>query len=439
MSERLLVFTRYPEPSKGKTRLIPVLGPEGASQLQREMTQHVFGWAKTFATSRPLRVEVRFEGGGEDLMRQAFGDDLVYRRQDVGDLGQRMRAAFEAAFRAGDNRVVLIGTDCPELDGKVVQTAFDRLGENDVVLGPANDSGYYLIGLRRLIPALFDSIPWGTADVLQTTLAVAKAAGLSVTLLSQLSDVDRPEDIAAWNRVKSRSPCISIIIPTLNEATCLGRTLESLRDAAYVEKIVVDAGSRDGTPKIAETHGCRVLTAPQGKAKQMNAGAAVATGSVLLFLHADTLLPQGLERHVHATLARPGVVAGAFRLSIEDARGSLRLIEWAANLRARWLQMPYGDQAIFVTAETFRAIGGFPDLPIMEDFEMVRRLRRCGRIAIADASVTTSARRWNAVGPLRTTWINQMIVLGYYLGVPPQRLTRWYGRRRDRHERCSIE
>ena len=329
---------------------------------------------------------------------------------------------------------MLIGTDCPELDGRLVQAALDRLGGNDLVLGPATDGGYYLIGLRSPTPALFGGIPWGTGEVLRSTLSVAETAGLSVALLPRLSDVDCPEDRAVWSRVKDRrlasdaSHRISIIIPTLNEAACLGQTLGALRGAACLETIVVDAGSRDGTPEIAQAHSCRVLTAPSGRAGQMNDGAAVATGSVLLFLHADTLLPQDFERHIHATLAGPGVAAGAFRLSIENAQSVLRAIQWAANLRARWLQMPYGDQAIFLSAETFRAIGGFPDLPIMEDFELVRRLRRRGQIAVANASVTTSARRWNALGPLRTTWINQMVVVGYHLGVAPERLARWYCR-----------
>ena len=439
MNERLIVFTRYPEPGKSKTRLTPVLGLEGAAQLQREMTGYVLGWAKVLGQSRPIPVEVCFEGGDESLMRQTFGEDLTYLRQAAGDLGQRMRAAFESAFQSGSHRVVLIGTDCPDLDGGLVGAALDRLTESDLVLGPATDGGYYLIGLRGPAPTLFDGIPWGTGKVLEATIRVAEATGLSVTLLPRLSDVDCAEDLALWNRAKDRhaSRRISIIIPTLNEAAYLGRTLEPLRDAAGVETIVVDAGSHDGTPQIAEARGCRVLTAPPGRAAQMNAGAAAATGSAVLFLHADTRLPQGFQQHIHATLARPGVVAGAFRLAIAgtmyswSARGALRLIQWAANLRARWLQMPYGDQAIFLTAETFRALGGFPDLPIMEDFELLRRLRGRGRIAIVPFPVSTSARRWNALGPLRTTWINQMVVLGYYLGVPPERLARWY--RADRN------
>ena len=466
MSERLIVFTRYPEPGKSKTRLIPALGPERAAQLQREMTQHVLGWAKALGKGDrhhlcddqrsasvpafgPFRqmvpvpfskfcLEVCFDGGDESLMRQEFGNDLAYCHQSAGDLGRRMCAAFDSAFQTGSRRVVLIGTDCPELDDRLVQAALDRLGENDLVLGPASDGGYYLIGLRSPAPSLFDGIPWGTGEVLLATLRVAEAAGLSVTLLPRLPDVDCPEDLAVWNRVKGcrsandDSRRISIIIPTLNEAVCLGRTLEAFRGAAGLETIIVDADSRDGTPEIAQAHGCRVLTAPPGRAGQMNAGAAVATGSVLLFLHADTLLPRDFERHIHATLARPGVAAGAFRLSIENAQSVHRVIQWTANLRARWLHMPYGDQAIFLSAETFHAIGGFPDLPIMEDFEMVRRLRRRGRIAVANASVTTSARRWNAIGPLRTTWMNQMVVLGYYLGLSPERLARWHCRNKDR-------
>ena len=120
------------------------------------------------------------------------------------------------------------------------------------------------------------------------------------------------------------------------------------------------------------------------------------------------------------------MIAGAFRLQIDGAGRWLRLIERVANLRARYLHMPYGDQAVFLRRETFESLGGFADLPIMEDYELSRRLRRRGRIELADASAVTSARRWQTLGPWRTTWINQMIVLGYHLGVSPERLARWY-------------
>jgi len=193
-----------------------------------------------------------------------------------------------------------------------------------------------------------------------------------------------------------------------------------------LETIVVDAGSEDGTVGLAAAHGARIIRAARCRARQMNVGAAAARGPLLLFLHADTRLPQGFEEHIRSTLGRPAVVAGAFELGIDSPMRSLRIIETGANFRARWLHVPYGDQGLFMRASVFHSVGGFPDLPIMEDFELVRRLRRRGRIVIVHARVATSPRRWQRLGPWRTTWTNQMIVLGYYLGVSPGRLAKWY-------------
>ena len=159
----------------------------------------------------------------------------------------------------------------------------------------------------------------------------------------------------------------------------------------------------------------------------MNAGADAATGEILLFLHADTRLPEGFHEHVREILTRPGVSAGAFRLRI-DAAGprSLRLVEWGVNARSVWKQLPYGDQALFMHRETFCEVGEFPELPIMEDYDLAVRLRRCGRIEIAEAAVLTSVRRWERLGVLRTTLTNQAVVWAYRFGVSPGRLANWY-------------
>ena len=219
---------------------------------------------------------------------------------------------------------------------------------------------------------------------------------------------------------------ISIIIPVLNEAATIEATLSPLQGATNIEVIVVDGGSLDRTPELAESLGAKVYDSSAGRACQMNFGAAAATGEILLFLHADTALPQGFEAMVRQLLLRPGVIAGAFALQINaDLRG-LRLIENIANLRSRFLQTPYGDQAIFLPASVFHRLGGFQEIPLMEDFEFVQRLKRMGRIAIAPASVITSGRRWQKIGVLKTTLINQLIVLAYFLGVSPTRLARWY-------------
>ncbi len=228
----------------------------------------------------------------------------------------------------------------------------------------------------------------------------------------------------------SERPVISIIIPTLNEAESIGPTLKSTMAGTNVETVVVDGGSSDGTAELARAFGVRLLTKAGGRAKQVNAGAGAARGDVLLFLHGDTRLPERFAQHVLEILAKPGTAAGAFSLGIDGREIWLRVIEKLANFRSRFLQMPYGDQAIFIGSDLFRALGGFPDMPIMEDFVFVQRVKRRGRVALAPVAVNTSGRRWLKIGILRTTLINQAVLLAYFLGSDPERLARWYRRQK---------
>ena len=221
---------------------------------------------------------------------------------------------------------------------------------------------------------------------------------------------------------------ISIIIPSFNEADEIGHAVASALQGRGVEVLVVDGASTDGTIEVARREGARVLQAERGRASQMNAGAQAARGDVLLFLHADTRLPSGFEEPVRASMAGRQVVAGAFRLVIDAPSAALRLIAAGANWRARRLQMPYGDQAIFLSSELFRSLGGYADLPFMEDFEFVRRLRRHGRIELLAEAVRTSPRRWRQVGTWRTTLINQLAIAAYLAGASPARIAGWYRR-----------
>jgi len=219
---------------------------------------------------------------------------------------------------------------------------------------------------------------------------------------------------------------ISIIVPTLDEQDTIAECLGRLSDIPGTEIIVVDGGSTDKTLQAASSFGVRILKTPPGRARQMNTGAAAAVGGILLFLHADTKLPYGFAESVRQVLKAPDVAAGAFKLKIAAPGLKLRIIEWLVYCRSILSRMPYGDQAIFLTAEMFRSVGGFPDLPIMEDFEFVRRLRRKGRVRIIPQAATTSARRWVRVGVLKTTFVNRAIIFGFRLGIDPVRLARWY-------------
>ena len=224
----------------------------------------------------------------------------------------------------------------------------------------------------------------------------------------------------------SRRPAISIIIPTLNEAESIATTMKSAQAATGIEIIVADGKSSDGTGEMAKELGARVLTITGGRARQVNAGAMAASSDVLLFLHGDSRLPDGYDQHVLNLVAMPGTAAGAFELGIDGPEIGLRIIEKLANFRSRIFQMPYGDQAIFLKASLFRSIGGLPDIPIMEDFVFMRRVKKEGRVVIAPVAVTTSSRRWKELGILKTTLINQIVLLAYFLGSDHKRLARWY-------------
>jgi hypothetical protein len=418
---RLIVFTRYPEPGESKTRLIPALGPRGAADLHRKMTEHTLSWARRWKERCAGSLEVYFTGRNEESFQEWLGPDLSYRPQPEGDLGGRMDEAFHQAFREGAEKVVIVGTDCPGLSEDLAQDAFAGLDQGDAALGPAKDGGYYLIGLRRPVEELFRGIPWGTTEVLAKTLAAAQRLGLRVSLLETLDDVDRPEDLP-----------ISIIIPTLDEEENIAASLASYHPSPSTETIVVDGGSRDRTVEIARSCGVTVIRSATGRARQMNAGAESATGDLLLFLHADTRLPRGFAHSVRQILSLPGVVAGAFEFGLDATSPGLRLVERVTNWRSRCLQLPYGDQAIFVRSSLFRQVGGFPDLPIMEDFAFIRRLKKTkpGRIHTASLPAITSARRWRALGIWKTTLLHQLIILTYCLGISPSRIQRLARRKR---------
>ncbi len=435
MRRRLILMLKFPAPGAVKTRLVPALGERRACEVHCALVAHTLAEAgKVSACSDgAIAVEARVAGAPDGAAARAWlGDGVTIRDQGDGDLGVRMERAVAAAFTEGAESVVVIGGDCPQLTADHLAAAFTALAHSDAVLGPAADGGYYLIGLRRPQPALFQDITWGGPEVRAQTLAAARAQRLEVAELATLSDVDVPADLAVWAetpaaRAASRGG-ISVIIPTLNEAALLPATLATAQRGSPHEVIVVDGGSSDRTVEIARAHDAITLVGPPGRASQLNYGAAAATGEFLLFLHADTLLPADYAALVRATLATSGVAGGAFEFAIAGDFPGRRLVERGTNWRAQHRQLPYGDQGLFVRRDIFFRLGGLPTLPILEDYEFVRRLRRVGKVAIAPAVALTSGRRWRTRGALRTTLLNQLIILGYRLGVAPSRLAAWYRR-----------
>jgi rSAM/selenodomain-associated transferase 2 len=219
---------------------------------------------------------------------------------------------------------------------------------------------------------------------------------------------------------------ISVIIPTWNEEGEIEGCLRSLREqGGDLETIVVDGGSRDRTLEIASRYSS-VIQAGRGRALQMNAGARRAGGEILLFLHADSRLPQGWKRAVEEAV-RNGAVGGAFRLRLDDSSPFFRTVAALANLRARLTGTYLGDHGLFVSREAFEAVGGFREIPLMEDVELCRRLREVGPLVQLREEITSSARRLKREGVGRTLLRMQLLRLLYWIGAPPERLHRWYG------------
>jgi uncharacterized protein len=228
------------------------------------------------------------------------------------------------------------------------------------------------------------------------------------------------------SQAHDRGRKISVIVPVINEQEQLAATLSHVQLAPGDELIVVDGGSTDQTIDTARKFTPDVLISRPGRAQQMNLGAAHATGDILLFLHADTILPPAGLDAVRRAMQPPQIAGGAFRLAIVPSTPALRLIAWGANLRSRFGHLPYGDQALFVRRSLFETLGGYADEPFLEDVKLVLAMRRHGRLVLVPKPVQTSGRRWLGEGVVYTTVRNHVTMALFFCGVAPVTLKRWY-------------
>ena len=232
---------------------------------------------------------------------------------------------------------------------------------------------------------------------------------------------------------ESNQHSLSIIIPVLNEAGQINLTIEHLRRQNYkssYEIIVVDGDPQGSTVENIHDKNVKIVITDKGRGRQMNAGASEASGEILLFLHADTTLPDNALGKISQTLKNHDYVGGAFDLKIDSDRLFLRYISVRASFRSRWNRIPYGDQAIFIRKKYFDKIGGYKEIPLMEDVDLMRRIKKDRKkISILHDKVITSARRWESDGVFFTTMRNQVLVRLFYLGISPNRLAKYYWRR----------
>jgi rSAM/selenodomain-associated transferase 2 len=326
----------------------------------------------------------------------------------------------------------VIGGDCPTVSASDLRLLLSAAAEQGASIIPAADGGFCALALRpdasARVRGLFRGIEWSTERVCTETVSALRRLGTDVAELGTRCDIDRPEDLPEWETVRhswlERPESLTVVVPVLNEAPHLPAIVSALH-AEGVDLIVADGGSTDGSARIAEEAGAVVLGGPAGRGRQLNAGARAARSDALLFLHADTRLPDGFSRLVLDALQDPTVALGAFTFATDSVSPAMRLIEAGTRLRTRLLALPYGDQALFCRRAMFEALGGFPEMPVMEDYELVRRARRVGRIALLHEPAVTSERRWREHGIWRWTALNLATVARYHLGTPAEELAAW--------------
>lgn len=221
---------------------------------------------------------------------------------------------------------------------------------------------------------------------------------------------------------------LSVIIPVINEEKNLIKILPNFEKTTDIEVIFVDGGSQDNTIQLIKNAGFKVILSPiLRRSYQMNLGAENAQGKILLFLHGDTLLPQNYHQIILEVINQKDFILGAFALNIDSKKSIFRLLEMIVNARSNYLSLPYGDQGIFLKKNMFEKLGQYPDISLMEDFELVKKAQKYGKIYLAKSAVITSSRRWDKLGIIKTTLINQLIIIGYYLKISPEKLALFYG------------
>lgn len=430
----ITMLARFPRLGEVKTRLVPPLTPDEALELHDRLTRHTLRTMLAVQATGDAKCQVHTDAAFTHAAHEWLGGGFSTRYQGDGDLGDRIRSAFGDAFSAGKRKAVVIGSDCPRLTSAHLRDALRRLDGVDVVIGPATDGGYYLIALRkesakRSVPFLFSHVPWGTAQVLDTTIELAEKHDLSYVLLEPLPDVDRPEDLpdaeAILGGETGDQARVTVVIPALEEAELIGVAITGALASGADEVLVVDGGSRDATVTVAAEAGARVLESAPERARQMNAGAAEVTDGILIFTHADTVLPHDAAALARTALAGPGVVAGAFSFAVPENARHARVIGSAGRIRHRMSGVPYGDQALFLSARTFRDVGGYPEIAVMEDLEIVLRLRRLGTVTVLPQRAMTSARVWDEHGLVVPTLVNLVAVIAYRLGVDADLVAAW--------------
>lgn len=404
INNAIIVFTRVPEAGETKTRMMPYYTEEQCKLLHEAFLNDI----GKMLVQTSYDVIVSYTGKNPEFLKQVFGADAKYVEQIGDNLGDRMRNVIAWALDYGYDKVVLFGTDVPELRAESIEAAFSLLDSNDVVLGPTEDGGYYLIGMKALCEEAFDVKKYGTESVLTETMQSIAESGKQVLLIDSYYDLDEPSDIqgyrermrederlqaSATGKYISETSKISIIVPIYNESKTIESMISQLKPyRSETEIIFVDGGSTDDTvAKIGEQF--KLIKAEKGKGHQMNEGAKVSTGDILFFLHCDSEIPSNINEKIRNCMVSNQY--GCFGIDFHSKNFFMYTNKVISNHRAFTRGIPFGDQGIFIDRKLFFDIGMFSELPLMEDYEFSCKLKNKGILpGKAKGHIYTSCRRY---------------------------------------------
>ena len=417
MKKAIIIFTRVPVPGQTKTRMMPVLSPKECARLLQCFMEDIY--RECMQTEADLFVCYTPENH-EKMLIPIFGKQVEYFPQYGAGLGERMYAAIERVLQRDYDSCILIGTDIPELRSQYLDSAFAILEKRDVVFGPTEDGGYYLVGMKTPRREVFEKQTYGHASVLENVVERLKELGISYGYGKILSDMDVPEDMYFYRKkMRSekwlqktetgkylmRTSRISIIIPVYNEETTilsLQSQLDDLKD--HCEIIFVDGGSTDRTLELIPEE-YQVYHSEKGRAKQMNVGAQKSHGEILFFLHCDSELPEHTLQEIRYVMKDYRV--GCFGIAFHSKNFFMFTCQVISNHRIKERKVMFGDQGIFIDRDLFFEIGMFPAIPIMEDYQLSLELKRRGeKIGMTRRKIYTSDRRFpkGTIPKLRLMW-----------------------------------
>lgn len=435
----IIIFTRKPVAGQTKTRMMPYLTPGECREL------HLCFLRDIAAQCRKVDADifVCYTPQGEPgELRSVFGKRAVYFHQEGDSLGERMERGLRRVLEQGYRSCVLIGTDIPEILDSDFRQAFTALKTSDVVFGPTREGGYYLVGMKRPHPEIFSGQSYGHGSVLVNAMRASAQAGLVVSRIRTLNDLDTRRDLCGYRERMRRFPAlqktetgkylmrklrISIIVPIYNEEKTIAAMLAQLRPLKKsCEILLVDGGSKDGTLELI-TPDFQLLHSPKGRANQMNLGARKSRGDVLFFLHCDSELPARALAEIRYVMK--DYRAGCFGIAFHSRHFFLWTCRVISNHRVKDRRVMFGDQGIFIARELFFQAGGFPELPVMEDYQFSLTLKDMGvKLGIARRRIYTSDRRFpkKTIPMLRLMWKMNRLRRMYRDGVPIEKIADMY-------------